>query len=113
MPTYDYACDSCGHEFEREQRITEKPLNKCPKCGKDKARRMIAGGNFILKGGGWESDLYSGPSNRTGSAAKKSGESSSSSASSSSSSSSPKSESKSSAPKADSKSSTPKSGSKS
>ena len=65
MPTYDYACDSCGHEFEREQRITDKPIKKCPDCGKLKARRMIGGGGFILKGGGWESDLYSGPSNRT------------------------------------------------
>lgn len=65
MPTYDYSCDSCGHEFEREQRITEAPIRKCPKCGKLKARRMIGGGGFILKGGGWESDLYSGPSNRS------------------------------------------------
>lgn len=65
MPTYDYFCDACGNEFERFQRITEKPLKKCPKCGKLKARRMIGGGGFILKGGGWESDLYSGPSNRT------------------------------------------------
>jgi putative FmdB family regulatory protein len=65
MPTYAYACDTCGHEFEREQRITEKPLNKCPECGKLTARRMIAGTGFILKGGGWESDLYSGPSNRS------------------------------------------------
>ncbi len=70
MPTYDYSCDNCGHNFERQQRITEKPLKKCPKCGKLKARRMIGGGGFILKGGGWESDLYSGPSNRTASAAK-------------------------------------------
>ena len=60
MPTYDYTCDNCGHEFEREQRITEDPIKKCPKCGKLKARRMIGGGGFILKGGGWESDLYSG-----------------------------------------------------
>lgn len=81
MPTYDYSCDNCGHEFERQQRITEKPLKKCPKCGKLKARRMIGGGGFILKGGGWESDLYSGPSNRSASASK-SDESSSSSASS-------------------------------
>jgi putative FmdB family regulatory protein len=64
MPTYVYTCDSCSHEFEREQRITEKPVKKCPQCGKLKARRMIGGGGFILKGGGWESDLYSGPSNR-------------------------------------------------
>lgn len=65
MPTYEYACDSCGYEFEREQRITDSPVKICPKCGEAKARRMIGGGNFILKGGGWESDLYSGPSNRT------------------------------------------------
>jgi putative FmdB family regulatory protein len=101
MPTYDYSCDNCGHEFERQQRITENPLKKCPKCGKDKARRMIGGGNFILKGGGWESDLYSGPSNRSKSAAKKSDDSSSSSSTSSSSS---EPDSSSSAPKSDSKS---------
>jgi putative FmdB family regulatory protein len=83
MPTYDYACDACGHEFERQQRITEKPLKKCPKCGKDKARRMIGGGGFILKGGGWESDLYSGPSNRSASSAPKSEASSASSSDSS------------------------------
>jgi putative FmdB family regulatory protein len=100
MPTYDYSCDNCGHEFERQQRITEKPLKKCPKCSKDEARRMIGGGSFILKGGGWESDLYSGPSNRSKSATKKSDDSSSSSSSGSA----PKSDSSSSAPKSDSKS---------
>jgi putative FmdB family regulatory protein len=109
MPTYDYSCDNCGHEFERQQRITENPLKKCPKCGKDKARRMIGGGNFILKGGGWESDLYSGPSNRSKSTAKKSDDSSSSSSSTSP----PKSDSSSSTPKSDSSSSAPKSDSKS
>ncbi len=106
MPTYDYTCDNCGHEFEREQRITEKPIKKCTKCGKLEARRMIGGGGFILKGGGWESDLYSGPSNRSGSASKSDDSSSSSSSSteskSSSSSSSSKSDSSSSSSKSDS-----------
>jgi putative FmdB family regulatory protein len=65
MPTYEYGCDGCGAQFEREQSIKDAPIKKCPKCGKSKARRMIAGsGNFILKGGGWYSDLYSGPSNK-------------------------------------------------
>ncbi len=64
MPTYEYSCEACGHEFEREQRITEAAIKECPKCGKDKARRMITQGNFILKGGGWYSDLYSGSSNK-------------------------------------------------
>lgn len=76
MPTYDYACDACGHAFEREQRISEDPIKKCPKCGKQKARRMITGSNFILKGGGWESDLYSGSSNRKASSDSPSTESS-------------------------------------
>jgi len=83
MPTYDYSCDNCGHAFERVQRITENPVKKCPKCGKLKARRMIGGGGFILKGGGWESDLYSGPSNRAARAKKSSDSDSSGSESSS------------------------------
>jgi len=82
MPTYDYFCDACGQSFEREQRITEDAIKKCLKCGKQKARRMISGGSFILKGGGWESDLYSGSSNRRASSSSE-GESSSASSSSS------------------------------
>jgi putative FmdB family regulatory protein len=58
MPTYTYACDACEREMELEQRISEAPLKKCPKCGKQKLRRLITGGNFILKGGGWYSDGY-------------------------------------------------------
>jgi putative FmdB family regulatory protein len=44
--------------MELEQRISEAPLKKCPKCGKQKLRRLITGGNFILKGGGWYADGY-------------------------------------------------------
>jgi putative FmdB family regulatory protein len=58
MPTYTYHCDACNSEFEKEQRIVEPPLKKCAKCGKPKARRLITGANFILKGGGWYSDGY-------------------------------------------------------
>ena len=105
MPTYEYACENCGHEFEREQRITEDPIKKCPQCGEEKARRMIVGGNFILKGGGWESDLYSGPSNVKDKGAEPKKEASSSESTSSESSS--KSESKS-TPKESPSSSTPK-----
>lgn len=59
MPTYDYACDACGHHWDVEQRMSEDPIRKCPKCGKLKAKRQITGGNFILKGSGWYADLYS------------------------------------------------------
>lgn len=60
MPTYEYGCASCGSEWEEVQRITEPPLEVCPKCGKQSAHRLISrGAGFILKGGGWYSDLYS------------------------------------------------------
>ena len=59
MPIYDYGCKACDHEFEREQRISEKPLKKCPACGKLQAKRLISRTSFVLKGGGWHSDLYS------------------------------------------------------
>ncbi len=67
MPTYSYLCDACQTEFDKEQRISEDPIRKCPKCGKLKVRRMISSGNFILKGGGWYSDGYgSGSSGKAG-----------------------------------------------
>jgi putative FmdB family regulatory protein len=60
MPTYEYGCRACGQEWEEMQRITAPPTEVCPKCGKPEAHRLISGGtNFILKGGGWYSDLYS------------------------------------------------------
>jgi putative FmdB family regulatory protein len=67
MPTYEYACDACGHEFEREQRMVDKPVKKCPKCGKMKSRRMLSSSSFILKGGGWYADGYSGKGGDSGS----------------------------------------------
>lgn len=69
MPIYDYACQKCGHEFEREQRIVDDPIKKCPACGALKAKRLISKTSFVLKGGGWYNDLYASP----GAAAKKDG----------------------------------------
>ena len=61
MPIYEYACGKCGHEFELEQRITEDPVKTCPKCRARKVKRLISQTSFVLKGGGWYSDLYSSP----------------------------------------------------
>ena len=58
MPTYEYACDACHHEFECEQRIVDPPIKKCPECGKKKVRRLVSSGNFILRGSGWYADGY-------------------------------------------------------
>jgi putative FmdB family regulatory protein len=58
MPVYEYQCGACNHEFEREQRISEDPIKKCPQCGKLKVKRLISRTSFVLKGGGWYGDLY-------------------------------------------------------
>ncbi|MER3416372.1 MAG: FmdB family transcriptional regulator [Gemmataceae bacterium] len=54
MPTYDYVCDHCEHQFEEFQYITEEPLRKCPRCGRKKLRRLIGPGAALLfKGSGF------------------------------------------------------------
>ena len=59
MPIYEYLCEKCSHEFEREQRITEDPVKTCPKCRGRKVKKLISQTSFVLKGSGWYSDLYS------------------------------------------------------
>ncbi len=59
MPTYDYECDACKHAFEEFQSMSEAPLKKCPKCGKNKLRRLIGTGAAILfKGSGFYQTDY-------------------------------------------------------
>lgn len=59
MPIYEYACEKCESEFEVEQRITDDPIKSCPRCQSRKIKRLISRTSFVLKGGGWYSDLYS------------------------------------------------------
>lgn len=59
MPTYDYKCEACGHEFEEFQTMTAKALRKCPKCGKLKLKRLIGSGmQPIFKGSGFYETDY-------------------------------------------------------
>ena len=59
MPTYDYQCDACDHEFELFQRITEDPIKKCPECGKRKVRRLFGTGAAVMfKGSGFYQTDY-------------------------------------------------------
>lgn len=54
MPTYEYRCAACEHEFEAFQSMSAKPLTLCPKCKKRKAKRLIsAGAGLIFKGSGF------------------------------------------------------------
>lgn len=59
MPTYDYECSACGYKFEKFQSMSDKPIKKCPKCGKMKAERLIgAGTGVIFKGSGFYETDY-------------------------------------------------------
>jgi putative FmdB family regulatory protein len=81
MPTYEYECAACGHTLEEFQSFSEKPLRKCPRCGKMKLRRMIgAGAGIIFKGSGfYETDYKKKEAPKGGSADKKDSKSESSS----------------------------------
>lgn len=58
MPTYEYECTKCKHVFEEFQKITDKPLLRCPKC-RGKLRRLISGGvGLIFKGSGFYATDY-------------------------------------------------------
>jgi len=72
MPTYDYVCDSCKHDFEEFQSIKAAPLKKCPKCGKSSLRRLIgAGAAIVFKGSGfYQTDYRSDAYKKDASAAK-------------------------------------------
>ncbi|MCX6927752.1 MAG: zinc ribbon domain-containing protein [Verrucomicrobia bacterium] len=66
MPTYEYVCEKCGHQFEKIQPISAAPLAVCPKdlCvqkrwGKGKVKRAIStGGGLIFKGSGFYTTDY-------------------------------------------------------
>ncbi len=54
MPTYEYACDACRETVEIFQKMSEEPLEVCPKCGEKALRRLISGGaGLIFKGSGF------------------------------------------------------------
>lgn len=64
MPTYEYLCGECGHQFEELQKIVDDALVTCPSCGKDALRRLVSATAFHLKGSGWyKTDYASGSSN--------------------------------------------------
>jgi len=59
MPTYEYVCNNCQHEFEQFQSMKARPIRKCPECGKLKVQRLIgAGAGIIFKGSGFYQTDY-------------------------------------------------------
>ncbi|HEX4590166.1 MAG TPA: FmdB family zinc ribbon protein [Gemmataceae bacterium] len=67
MPTYEYKCDACGHEFDELQSFSADPLTKCPKCKKKKLRRLFGtGASIIFKGSGFYETDYRSESYKSG-----------------------------------------------
>lgn len=65
MPTYDYQCQTCGHEFEARQSMKDPHLTDCPQtgCAGPVRRKIGLGSGFIFKGSGfyitdYRSDSY-------------------------------------------------------
>jgi putative FmdB family regulatory protein len=53
MPIYEYRCEECGHQEDHLQKVSEKPLSKCPACGKKAYKKLLSAAGFQLKGSGW------------------------------------------------------------
>src|SRR5262247_481391 len=65
MPFYEYECPHCGYHDEVLQKITDKPLTKCPSCGKKGLKKLMSAPVFRLKGSGWyETDFKSDKENK-------------------------------------------------
>jgi putative FmdB family regulatory protein len=73
MPTYEYRCAACKHEFEQFQSIMAEPLRKCPQCGKLKLQRLMGtGGGIIFRGSGFYQTDYRSESYKKAEKAEKS-----------------------------------------
>jgi putative FmdB family regulatory protein len=67
MPTYEYVCQKCGHEFEQFQSIKDDPLTKCPACKRGKVVRKIGtGAGLLFKGSGFYITDYRSESYKSG-----------------------------------------------
>lgn len=59
MPTYQYECSGCGHNFEILQSMSENRLKTCPECGRRALTRLIGtGSGIIFKGSGFYETDY-------------------------------------------------------
>ncbi|WP_342373934.1 zinc ribbon domain-containing protein [Myxococcus stipitatus] len=90
MPIYEYACQNCQKIIDVLQKISDPTPAACTACGAEGSlTKVVSRSSFVLKGGGWYSDLYSSTKKDGSSSSSSSGGSSSSSSSSSTSSSTP------------------------
>ncbi len=52
MPTYEYACSACGHEFEAVQSFSDAAITECPEC-KGEVRKVYSNVGVVFKGSGF------------------------------------------------------------
>jgi putative FmdB family regulatory protein len=62
MPIYEYRCESCGHQQEFLQKVSDAPHTTCPKCAKPSLSKMLSAAGFQLKGSGWYATDFKGGS---------------------------------------------------
>ncbi len=53
MPIYGFECGSCGHQFDRLQKMSDPDPSTCPSCGVEAVGRQLTAPSFRLAGGGW------------------------------------------------------------
>ncbi len=53
MPIYAFACEACGHQFDRLQKLSDPDPDTCPACGKPQVHRQVTAPSFRLAGSGW------------------------------------------------------------
>jgi putative FmdB family regulatory protein len=82
MPIYAFECSSCGHQFERLQRLADADPTECPECAAAQVRRQLTAPSFRLAGAGWYETDFKKDGDKKRNLAEKSGASSETSSSS-------------------------------
>lgn len=60
MPIYEYRCDTCGHQKDHLQKMSDPTLSTCPACGSETYAKMLSAAGFQLKGSGWYATDFKG-----------------------------------------------------
>lgn len=53
MPIYGFECTTCGHRFDRLQKLSDPDPSTCPACAAESLRRQVTAPSFRLAGSGW------------------------------------------------------------
>ena len=64
MPIYEYRCGACSHQEDHLQKVSDRPLSKCPACGKKSYKKLLSAAGFQLKGSGWYATDFKAPAKK-------------------------------------------------